>query len=72
MNQLVLSDYERRVLQFVNGSPVEPPVIPGAALWETLERLQRIGLIEEAVVGNFYEWKLTEKGKDLATEVWMA
>lgn len=74
MNQIVLSAYEKRVLQFINGDGVEPPVIPGAALWNCLERLQKLGLIHETITGQYLtrEWQLTERGKELANGVWMA
>ena len=72
MNQLVLSDYEKRVLFFVNGESIGAPIIPGAALWQCLERLQGFGLVHKTFKGQYLtqKWTLTERGKEMVTGVW--
>ena len=74
MNKLVLSEYELRVLRHVAGYKVSPSVIPGAALWQCIERLKGLGYIYKVFVDNHltYEWHLTERGRELVEGVWMA
>ena len=74
MSKLVLSEYELRVLRYVAGYKVSPPVIPGAALWQCIERLKGLGYIYKVFVDNHltYEWHLTERGRELVEGVWMA
>ncbi len=75
MGKIVLSEYERRVLFFINGDVLGGAlIVPGAALWNCLERLQALGFVHKTFKGQYLtqEWKLTERGKELVEGVWMA
>jgi hypothetical protein len=68
-----LTDYELRVLRHVAGYKVTPDVIPGAALWQCIERLKGHGYVGCIVMNDLTrEWHLTDLGRGIIEGVWKA